>query len=39
VVEFSLLQGLFGKGKKEQYGTGHFLKARVRKKANKHPWL
>jgi len=38
VAELSVLYGLFGKGK-EQYGTRHFLKARVDKKANKHPWL
>jgi len=38
VVELSVLHSLFGK-RKEEYGTTHFLKARVEKKANKHPWL
>jgi len=38
VAELSVLHGLFGK-RKEQYGTRHFLKARVEKKANKHPRL
>jgi len=38
VVEFSALQGLFSK-RKEQHGAGHFLKARVEKKATKKPWL
>jgi len=38
VAEFSVLHGLFGK-RKEQYGTRHFLKARVEKKATKHPRL
>jgi len=36
VAELSVLHGLFDK-RKEQYGTRHFLKARVEKKANKHP--
>jgi len=38
VVELSVLHGLFGK-RKEQYGTRHFLKARVEKNAKKHPWI
>jgi len=38
VVELSVLHGFFGKDK-EQRGTKNFLKARVEKKANKHPWL
>ena len=38
VAELSVLQGIFGK-RKEQYGTRHFLKVGVEKKANKHPWL
>jgi len=37
-AELSVLHGLFGK-RKEQCGTGHFLKARAEKKANKHHWL
>jgi len=37
-AELSVLHGLFGK-RKEQYGTRNFLKARVEKKANEHPWL
>jgi len=38
VAELSVLHGLLGK-RKEHYGTRHFLKARVEKKTNKHPWL
>jgi len=38
VFELFVLHGLFGK-RKEQYGTGHVLKARLEKKVNKRPWL
>jgi len=36
VAELSVLHGFFGE-RKEQYGTKHFFKERVEKKANKHP--
>jgi len=39
VAEFSVLLGLFDEKKKEQYRARHYLKAKVEKTENKHPWL